>query len=48
MISMPKQTKEGYQILIYRLVDTDPSKIIFADAIKGFCMFNDIRLSGLF
>lgn len=45
MISMPKLTKEGYQILIYRLIDTDPSKIMFADAIKGFCMFNDIRLS---
>lgn len=45
MISMPKTTKEGYQILIYRLIDTDPSKILFADAIKGFCMFNDIRLS---
>lgn len=45
MISMPKTTKEGYQILIYRLIDTDPSKIMFADAIKGFCMFNDIRLS---
>lgn len=45
MISMPKTTKEGYQILIYRLIDTDPSKVLFADAIKGFCMFNDIRLS---
>lgn len=45
MISMPNKTKEGYEILIYRLIDTDPSKIIFADALKGFCMFNDIRLS---
>ncbi|XP_031639373.1 retinaldehyde-binding protein 1-like [Contarinia nasturtii] len=45
MISMPKLTKEGYQVLIYRLIDNDPSKINFADAIKGFCMFNDIRLS---
>lgn len=42
---MPKKTDEGYEILIYRLVDTDPSKIMFSDAIKGFCMFNDIRLS---
>lgn len=45
MISMPNKTKEGYEILIYRLIDTDPSKIVFSDAIKGFCMFNDIRLS---
>lgn len=45
MISMPNKTIEGYEILIYRLIETDPSKIIFADAIKGFCMFNDIRLS---
>lgn len=45
MIALPKTTDEGYQILSYRLVDTDPSKIIFSDAIKGFCMFNDIRLS---
>lgn len=42
---MPKQTEEGYEILIYRLTDTDPSKIHFAEAIKAFCMFNDIRLS---
>lgn len=45
MIALPKTTDEGYHILSYRLVDTDPSKIVFADAIKGFCMFNDIRLS---
>lgn len=45
MISMPNKTQEGYEILIYRLIETDPSKIVFADAIKGFCMFNDIRLS---
>lgn len=45
MISMPKKSKEGYEILIYRLVNTDPSKIMFAEAVKGFCMFNDIRLS---
>lgn len=42
---MPKKTKDGYEILIYRLIDTDPSKIMFADAIKSFCMFNDVRIS---
>lgn len=45
MVAMPKKTKDGYEILIYRLIDTDPSKIMFADAIKSFCMFNDIRIS---
>lgn len=45
MISMPKKTPEGYEMLMYRLTDTDPSKIMFADCIKGFCMFNDLRLS---
>lgn len=45
MIAMPKETEEGYKILMYRLADTDPSKIVFSEAIKGFCMFNDIRLS---
>lgn len=45
MISIPKKTVEGYEILLYRLIDTDPSKIIFSDALKGFCMFNDIRIS---
>lgn len=32
-------------MLLYRLTDTDPSKVMFADCIKGFCMFNDLRLS---
>lgn len=42
---MPKKTPEGYEVLIYRLIDTDPSKVHFAECIKGFCMFNDLRLS---
>lgn len=45
MIAMPKTTPEGYHILIYRLIDTDPSKVNFGDCMKSFCMFNDIRLS---
>lgn len=45
MVAMPKRTPEGYHILIYRLVDTDPAKLNFADAVKGFCMFNDYRIS---
>lgn len=45
MVGMPKQTPEGYNILIYRLSNTDPSKMHFGDALKAFCMFNDVRLS---
>lgn len=45
MASMPKTTPEGYKLLIYRLVDTDPSKVIFGDCMKTFCMFNDVCLS---
>lgn len=45
MIRVPKKTPEGYELLMYRLIDTDPSKIMFADCLKGFCMFNDIRLT---
>ena len=42
---MPKKTPEGYNILIYRLIDSDPSKLIFSNAVKSFCMFNDYRIS---
>lgn len=45
MISVPKTTPEGYHILIYRLLETDPAKMNFADAIRSFCMFNDMRIS---
>jgi len=45
MASMPKTTPEGYKLLIYRLVDPDPSKVIFSDCMKAFCMFNDVCLS---
>lgn len=45
MVSMPKKTPEGYEVLIYRLTDFEPSKVHFAECIKGFCMFNDLRLS---
>jgi len=45
MVSVPKTTPEGYHILIYRLSDTDPAKMNFSDAIRSFCMFNDMRIS---
>lgn len=45
MVALPYRTSEGYNILVYRLADTDYSKLNFADVIKAFCMFNDMRLS---
>lgn len=45
MATMPKTTPEGYHLLLYRLIDNDPSKVIFSDCLKAFCMFNDICLS---
>lgn len=45
MTAMPNKTPEGYHILVYRLVDTDPSKLQFSEAVKAFCMFNDYRIS---
>lgn len=45
MVAVPKPTVDGYHILIYRLVDFEPSRLNFADAVKAFCMFNDYRIS---
>lgn len=45
MIGLPKLTKEGYRILCYRLSDYDPSKMNFGEAVKAFCMFNDVIIS---
>ncbi|VVC97860.1 unnamed protein product [Leptidea sinapis] len=45
MVALPNLTPEGYHILLYRLADTDYSKLCFADAVRVFCMFNDIKLS---
>ncbi|GBP00561.1 hypothetical protein EVAR_76864_1 [Eumeta japonica] len=45
MVALPNLTAEGYNILLYRLADFDYSKLNFADGIRVFCMFNDIKLS---
>lgn len=39
------KTQEGYKVLCYRLSDTDPSKVNFSNAVKAFCMFNDMMIS---
>ncbi|KAL1403302.1 hypothetical protein pipiens_001799 [Culex pipiens pipiens] len=45
MVSLPKLTPEGYRLLCYRLSETDPSRMNFAEAVKTFCMFNDVQIS---
>ncbi|RZC38432.1 CRAL TRIO domain containing protein [Asbolus verrucosus] len=42
---LPKTTPEGYRVLLYSIRDPDPTKMIFSDAVKGFCMYNDCVLS---
>ncbi|XP_013184047.2 clavesin-1 [Amyelois transitella] len=45
MVALPNTTAEGYHVLLYRLSDFDYSKLNFADAVRVFCMFNDVKLS---
>lgn len=42
---LPKPTPEGYRVLMYTVKDPDCAKLVFSDAVKGFCMFNDCVLS---
>lgn len=45
LVRLPKLTPEGYRVLMYTVKDTDYTKLVFSDAVKGFCMFNDCVLS---
>lgn len=45
LIRLPKTIPEGYRVLLYSVRDPDPTKMIFSDAVKGFCMYNDCVLS---
>lgn len=45
LVRLPKTTPEGYKVLLYSVRDTDYTKLVFSDAVKGFCMFNDCVLS---
>lgn len=45
MITLPKLSPEGYRILVYKLRNTDPSRVHFGEAVKAFCMFNDVQIS---
>ncbi|XP_022184857.1 alpha-tocopherol transfer protein [Nilaparvata lugens] len=45
MTELPRLTPEGYRVLLYRMRDTDPSKLVFNDALKTFFAFNDVCIS---
>ncbi|CAH0767756.1 unnamed protein product [Bemisia tabaci] len=45
MAMLPQSTKEGYQVLLYRLKDTDTSKFNFVEALKTFFAWNDVVIS---
>ncbi|XP_019875877.2 alpha-tocopherol transfer protein [Aethina tumida] len=45
LVRLPKTTPEGYRVLLYSVRDPDPTKVNFADGVKGFCMYNDCILS---
>lgn len=45
LVRLPKSTPEGYKVLLYSVRDPDPTKLVFNDAVKGFCMYNDCILS---
>ncbi|KAI5730205.1 hypothetical protein M8J76_011209 [Diaphorina citri] len=42
-VTLPKRTKEGYQIYLHRLEDTDPEKFDFTAYGKAFFMLVDTR-----
>jgi hypothetical protein len=42
---LPKTTPEGYRMVMYSVRDNDPTKMVFAECVKTFLMFNDIVLS---
>lgn len=45
LVRLPKLTPEGYRVLMYTVKDPDYTKMVFGDAVKGFCMFNDCVIS---
>lgn len=45
MVALPNKTPEGFNVLLYKLSEFDYSKLNFADAVRVFCMFNDVKLS---
>lgn len=45
LLRLPQTTPEGYRVILYSVRDPDPTKLNFSDAVKAFCMFNDVVLS---
>ncbi|XP_025829893.1 alpha-tocopherol transfer protein-like isoform X2 [Agrilus planipennis] len=44
MVPLPNYTDNNYQVFIYRLCDPDPDKFVYADSLKTFFMFSDLRM----
>ncbi|XP_045467502.1 alpha-tocopherol transfer protein-like [Harmonia axyridis] len=44
MVPLPKLTGKNYKLLLYRFVDTDPEKFMYADSVKSFYMVSDVRM----
>lgn len=44
---MPGRTENNHRVTIVRLMDSEPSKIVFNDVIKMFFMIADIRLASI-
>ncbi|XP_046385665.1 alpha-tocopherol transfer protein-like [Ischnura elegans] len=45
MIPLPVTTPEGYTVQLYRLADTDATKMVLADWLKVFLMMGDMRMA---
>lgn len=44
MVTMPVRSSENLEYTIYRMVDSDPDKIMFDEIIKAFWVIMDFRL----
>ncbi|KAL1117402.1 hypothetical protein AAG570_004728 [Ranatra chinensis] len=45
MVELEGLTPRGHKVLVYRLKDYDPSKIVFLEALRTFLAFNDVIIS---
>lgn len=43
-MSLPQTTPEGYQVIISKLIDFEPSHYVFVDGLKLFCMIMELSL----
>ena len=41
---LPKKTSDGHRVILFKLINSDPSAFNFADACKSFTMWTDLDL----